>query len=137
VHCTVVRGRADVEFDIDIHHWCGLKWCWLKWWDSLRCSPVPVVEPHKCPERAYAYNHRRSMQPRIKVDILIEPPKQHSRPNTEPSGGSGEIAQAQMADRVEPCGNGEVKRAQIEQHHGAEYYRNELPHFPSQKFSLL
>ena len=40
-------------------------------------------------------------------------------------------ASEQMADRVEPCCDGEVKRAQIEQHHGYEDYRNELPHFPT------
>jgi len=51
-----VRVRAGGEFNIDIQH----HWCWLKWWDSFHCSLVSPVEPHKCPERAYAYNHSRS-----------------------------------------------------------------------------
>ena len=32
-------------------------------------------------------------------------------------------ASEQMTDRVEPCGNGEVKRAPIERHHEHEEYR--------------
>src|SRR5262249_58087144 len=58
------------------------------------------------------------------------PPEHHSTANAGPDGASDEIASEQMANRVEPCNDGEVKRTQIEQHHGAEYYRNELPHFP-------
>ena len=120
MHCMAVRVRA--EFDIDIqHHWCWLRhWCWLKWCDSLHCSLMPVVEPRECSERAYAYDHGRATQPRIKVDILIEPPKQHSTPNAEPDAGPGEIADAQMGDRLEPRPDGEAKGEPEEQHHGNE-----------------
>jgi hypothetical protein len=68
--------------------------------------------------------------PRVWDRILTLPPSQHSKPNAGPNAGPDEIASEEMADRIEPCSNGEVKRAQIEQHHGAEYYRKELPHFP-------
>ena len=122
---TAVRVRA--EFDIDIQH----HWCWLKWWDSFHCLLVSPVEPHKCPERAYAHNDGRSTQPRIKVDILIEPPKQHAGPKGKPDGGSNELKLAQAKDYLEPAPYGEHEAEPIEQQHGREYYRNELPHFPT------
>jgi hypothetical protein len=127
------------EFDIDIqHHWCWLrwrwlKWRWLKWWDSLRCSPVPVVEPRERCEHAYAYDPSRIRQPRMEVPrvgdrIFTLPPTQHSKPNAGPNAGPDEIAFEQMADRVEPRHHREVNGAQIEPYDSNENYRNELPH---------
>ena len=78
MNCTAVRVRA--EFDVDIEH----DWSLLKWWDSFHCSLVSAVEPHKCPERAYAYDYGRAVQPRIKVDIRAHPPKQQPAPDAEP-----------------------------------------------------
>jgi hypothetical protein len=91
-NCTAVRVRAGVEFDIDIQH----RRCWLKWRDSLRCSPVPVVEPHECPERAYGYEHKGHLPPLIEADVLIEPPKQHPTANAEPDRASDELKLAQV-----------------------------------------
>src|SRR6516164_8130672 len=120
---TAVRVRAGVEFDIDIqHHWCWLKWRWLKWWDNLRCSPVPVVEPLERCERADADDHGRASQPlvevpRVRDHLCALPPKQHSTSDTEIGGSPDEMAPKQMDNRLEPRGNGEAKRAPIERHH--------------------
>ena len=136
--CTAWRSACGLVSSLILI----LSTCWLKWRDSWHCSSMPVVEPRECPERAYAYDPSRIRQPRMEVPrvgdrIFTLPPTQHPKPNAGPNAGPDEIASEQMADRVEPCGNGEVKRAQIEQHHSYEDYRNELPHFLSQKFSLL
>ena len=117
MNCTTVRVRA--EFDIDIQH----HWCWLKWWDSLRCSPVPVVEPRERCEHAYAYDHGRATQPFIEVPGVRDhfcalPPEQHPAPNAEPDGGPDEIAEAQMDDRLEPRYYCEAKGEPEEQHDG-------------------
>jgi len=95
---------------------------------------VPVVEPRERCEHAYAYDPSRIRQPRMEVPrvgdrIFTLPPTQHSKPNAGPNAGPDEIASEQMADRVEPCCDGEVKRAPIERHHEHEEYRNG-PHFP-------
>ena len=121
MNCTAVRVRAGVEFDIDIqHHWCWLKWRWLKWWDSLRCSPVPVVEPRERCERAYGYEHKGHLPPLIEADVLIEPPKQHPTANAEPDRASDELKLAQVDDCFEPRPQGEAKSEPKEQN-----YRNE------------
>ena len=111
-----VRVRIGTEFDIDIQH----HWCWLKWRDSWRCPPMPDVEPRECPECAYAYNHGRAMQPRIKVDVRAHPPKQQPASNGEPGSGSGKIAEAQMGNRFEPRYYCEAKGEPEKQHHGNE-----------------
>jgi hypothetical protein len=115
---------TGVEFDVDIQQ-LHPYWCCPKWRGSLHCSPMPVVEPRECSERAYAYYHGRATQPRIKIDILIEPPKQHSAPNAEPDGASGEIAEAQMGDRFEPRYYCETKADPIERHDDQDYRRYE------------
>ena len=56
------------------------------------------------------------------------PPKQHPAPNAEPDGASGKIASEQMAKRVEPCDDADVKSDLIERHHEHEEYRYR-PHF--------
>src|SRR5262249_22978771 len=108
--------------------------CWHRRYGLRRL--LLLAPSHECAERAYSYNYRRSMQPRIKVDILIEPPEQHPTSNTKPERSPDEIASEEMADRVEPCDDADVKRAPIERHHEHEEYRYR-PHFLSQKFSLL
>src|SRR5262249_42858106 len=100
-----VRVRAVVEFDIDIQH----HWCWLKWRDSWHCSPVPVVEPRECSERAYGYEHKGHLPPLIEADVLIEPPEQHSTANAEPDGAPNELKLAQTDDCSEPSPQGEAK----------------------------
>src|SRR5262245_33996748 len=71
------------------------------------------------------------MQPRIKVNIRVHPPKQHSGPKGKPDGGSNELKLAQAKDYLEPAPYGAHKAEPIEPHHGHEYYRNR-PHFPYQ-----
>jgi hypothetical protein len=123
VNCTAVRVRG--EFDIDIQH----HWCWLKWRDSLRCPLMPDVEPCECSECAYAYDHGRATQPRVKVDVRVHPPKQSSTSKREPDAGSDKLAEAQMGNRFEPRYDCEAEGEPEKQHNAYEEYRN-WPHFP-------
>src|SRR5262249_36910084 len=100
--------------------------CWHRWY-PLHRLPLRAI-PSKCPERAHSYNHSRSMYPRIKVDVRVHPPKQHSGPKGKPDGGSNELKLAQAKDYLEPAPYGEHEAEPIERHHEHEYYRNG-PHF--------
>src|SRR5262249_9679319 len=116
--------------DIDIQH----HGCWLKGRGSLHCSLLPVVEPRECCECAYAYDHGRATQPFIEVPGVRDhfcalPPKQQPTSDTEIDACPGEIAEAQMDDRLEPRCDCDAKHDPVERHHGHEYYRNG-PHFP-------
>src|SRR5262249_39392466 len=92
----VLRRLAPLALYLDLNERddipnCGWRCpCWHRWHGLHRL--LLLAPSHECADRAYAYNDGRSMQPRIKVDILIEPPKPHPRSDTKPEGRADEIA---------------------------------------------
>src|SRR5260370_7633720 len=65
------------------------------------------------------------------------PPEHHSTANAEPDAGPDEIASDEMADRVEPCDDADVKSDPIEPHYEHEEYRNRPHSLSSHRHVLL